>query len=410
MPKLLLIVREEIRYHLRQGAFYLAVLVMPLVFAAVGAFPRLQSLASETPLASVETVFTESETITVPTGYVDHAGLISQVPEAQADKFYPFTDEASAAAALQGGEIESYYVIEADYIQNGGVVQYSAKPQLLAETDTAVRKLLREMLLQSLGQPELAARLAQPVVLVRPGPPPPVFRFIPADLDLGQLASAGLVAGLFAYVINVGGNLLVRALQREQRARVLEMLVVSTTPAQFIGGKLLGLTLLSLVQVGVTLLAGVLVYGQNPDGSGPSALPLNALLLSLPYLLLGYLAYSGALIGIAAIWPTFQESGPLLAMLRLLVLSPLIGVLFILPHIDGPISIVLTLLPMTSPLLMPFRLLLGTVPLWQWTLGGLFLTVWTAFWIWLSIRLFRIYGLLTGLPVTPQAVWQALRG
>ncbi len=408
MSKLFHIARQEIWYNLRQWTFYLSLVVLPLAFAALGALPRLQTVVEKTPLASVETILTESEEITTPTGYVDFAGIIAPVPQEQTDKFFSFADQASATAALERGEIESYYVIEADYISTGKVVQYSPSPQLLAETDAALRKLLRDALLDSLADPELAARLTQPLVLTRPGPPPPLFRFIPPDLDLGQLTSAGLVAGLFAYVTSIGGNLLLRSLQREVRARVLEVLVVSTTPAQFIGGKLLGLSSLTLGQATVTLLAGLLVYGQNPDGSGPAALPPPVLALSFPYLLLGFLAYCGAIMGLAATWPTFRESGPLLMMMRLLILSPLLGALFILPNANGPLSIALTLFPLTSPLLMPFRLVLETVPLWQWTLGLLILTAWAVFWVWLSIQLFRVHGLLTGRSLNPKTLWQAL--
>jgi len=411
MAKLLVVAREEILYHLRQWTFYLTILLMPLVFAAIGALPRLQNVAQETPLPEVETILNvPSAELESTVGVVDRAGIIHNFPEAGRGEFKPFATEAQAAEALRQGQIESYYLIAADYLESGQVVQFSHTPQLLAETDGAIRALLRDNLLASFNNPALAARLEHPVKLVRQGPPRAPIRFIPTNLDLSRLVSAGLVVALFVYVINLGGNLLLRALQREVRARVLEVMVVSTTPGQFIGGKLLGLTSLTLGQAGITLLAGVLVYGQNPDGSGPSALPVATLLLSLPYLVLGFLAYCGGIMAFAALWPDFRESGALLGAIRLLTLSPLIGGLFILPRADGPISVALTLLPVTSHLLMPFRMLITPVPGWQWLLGLTLLTGWTALWLWLSTRLFRAHGLLTGRSVAARVVWQALRG
>lgn len=410
MFKLFQVARQEIEYHLRQWTFYLTAIGLPLAFAALGALPRLQAVSQETPLARVETIFNPSETLTAPTGYVDHAGIIEVVPKPEAANFRAFSSESAAASALRRGEIESYYVIAADYVHSGNVSQYSPAPQLLADADGAVEKLLRDNLLHALDQPTLAARLDTPVKLIRRGPPPPVFNFISADLDSRQLISAGLVVVLFAYILNISGNLILRALQREAQARVLEVLVVSATPEQFIGGKIAGLATLTLGQVSLTLLAAALVYGQNPDGSGPAALPLSTLALSVPYLLLGYLAYCGAMMAIAAIWPHFPESASLLAMARLVALSPVIGVVFILPNANGSSAIWLSLCPLTAPLLMPFRLLLGPVPLWQWGLGVLGLIVWATFSIGLSMRLFRAHGLLTGRTVTPKAVWAALRG
>lgn len=410
MIKFLHIAWQEIAYHLKQWTFYFTAIGMPLVFALIGAWPRVQTATQETPLAKVETIFNQPGTLTSSVGYVDPAGLIQVVPPKEADHLQAFANEAEAAAALQRGEIESYYIIAADYVQSGQVTQYSPVPQLLTSSDEVIQRLLRDNLMHGLNNPNLAARLTTPANLTRHGPPPPAFSFIPAGLETEKLVSAGLVLLLFAYMLNVSGILVLRAFQREARARVLEVLVVSTTPAQLVGGKIAGLAALALGQAGVTLLVVMLVYGRNPDGSGPAALPGSALALSLPYLLLGYLAYCGAMMAVAAIWPNLPESASLLAMARLVALSPVIGVLFILPNPSGTSSLWLSLFPLTSPLLMPFRLLLGSVPMAQWTTGILGLLVWAVFCIWLSVRLFRAHGLLTGRPVTPQAVWAVLRG
>ncbi|MCL4300821.1 MAG: ABC transporter permease [Anaerolineae bacterium] len=409
MTKFLHIAWQEMAYHLRQWTFYFTAVGMPLIFAAVGAWPQVQAATQETPLAKVETIFNQSDALKGAVGYVDRAGLIEVVPREEAAHLRAFTHESEATAALRNGDIESYYVIAADYVQSGQVTQYSPAPQLLTESDGAIQRLLRDNLLRKLDSPTLAARLTAPVKLTRHGPPPPAFSFIPANLDTGQLISAGLVLLLFAYLLNIGGILLLRAFQREARARVLEVLVVSTTPAQLVGGKIAGLATLALAQAGLTLLIIMLVYGHNPDGSGPAALPGTALALSLPYLLLGYLAYCGVMMTVAAIWPNLPESVSLLALARLVALSPVIGVLFILPHPTGSPAVWLSLCPLTSPLLMPFRLLLGPVPWDQWGMGLVSLLLWAAFWIWLSTRLFRAHGLLTGRSITPRAVWTALR-
>ncbi len=399
MLKLLQIAREEIWYHTRQWTFYLVTFGMPLLFAAMGALPRLQTVAQKTPFASIETVFTVDERVTVPTGYVDYAHLITVVPPDEAKNFRAFVDEPAARQALLQGEIESYYVIATDYITSGKVVQYSPKPQLLARTDSPVRTLLHDNLLKTLDNPTLSARLDKPVTVISHGPPAPLFSFLPTDLDINRLVSAGLVVGLFAYTINVGGSLLIRSLQREVKMRVLEILITSTTPTQFIGGKLLGLSMLALGQISLSLLAALWIYGNNPDGSGPTALPIVALAYSLPYLFLGFLAYGGGVMCLAALWPNSKESSLMLTLARLTALTPLIGVLFILPNLNGWLAITLTLFPPTAALLMPFRLLtIDGVPFWQWAVGLMGLIGWTIFWLWLSTRLFRTRPLLTQQP------------
>ncbi len=410
MLKLLNIAREEIIYHARYWTFYIVTLGMPLLFAGLGAIPRIQMFAEDAPLPNVETVFTVDETISVPTGYVDYADLIRIVPAEQQANLRPFADETTAEAALTREEIDSYYVIASDYLTSGTVTQYSNNPQLLDRTNAPIRRLLQDNLLLKLDDPIIAARLDQPTNIVQRGPPQTELDIL-GQFDWQRLATAGLVMGLFAFATNLCGALLIRALQREIKARVLEVMVTSTTPTQFILGKTLGLATLALLQVSLALLAAAWVYGQNPDGSGPAPLPLWVVLAILPYLILGIAAYCGIAMSIAAIWPNPRESGMLLASARFIALSPAILVLPMLPDFDSLYAtLVTTLFPPGIALLMTFRLLMTQIPVWQWLIGLLGLTLWATFTLNLSIRLFRARGLMTGKESSLRTVVQALRG
>jgi ABC-type Na+ efflux pump permease subunit len=408
MYNMLQVARAEISYHTQYWAFYIFSLGMPLVFAAFGAFPRIQNVASQTPLASVETVFNMDTSITVATGYVDKGYFITEMPDDLIAQLHAYPNEEMARAALTKGYIKSYYVIATDYITSGEVTQYSLNPQLIADTDIAMSRLLEQNLYRHLPNPKIATRLSNPVTVINHGPPPPLVSFIPTDIDLSRLASASLIIGLFTYLINASGALLVRALQREVNMRVLEILITSTSAAQFIGGKLLGLSALALWQAALSLIAGMLVYGYNPDGSGPAALSWLVLLKTLPYLFLGLAAFCGMVMSMAAVWPNSRETGMLLWIAWLIAMAPLLGVLFMLPNMNSWLTVGLSLFPPSAALLMPFRLLLTQVPLWQWLTGLLGLSLWASFTIGLSIRLFRAGKLLTGQPITLHALREAM--
>jgi ABC-2 type transport system permease protein len=402
------VAREELIFNLGQWSFVISTLLMVVVFAAAGAAPRLRSAAEESPLADMETIFVVETVVTTPTGLVDYSGLVRELPAEQS--LFAFEDEAAAQAALNAGEIEGYYVIAADFMESGAVTQVSADPQLLVATDGAVRQLIVNNLIATAGVPFLAERLQTPAVMINEGPPLVEVSFVPADLDLSVLSAALLVSLLFTYIINGSGALLLRAFQREAEAGVLEVVITSVTPAQFIGGKLLGLSILVLIQAGLTLLSGLLVYGQNPDGSGPAGLPPEVIPVVVLYLLFGYLAYSGLMLAIASLWPLMAESTQLQFFFRFALLTPLIGAVFILPDADGPLAVVLTMVPIASPLLMPFRVLITAVPTWQIGVSLLLLLLWAWFLLWLSTRLFRAHGLLTGRTPMLRAVWWALAG
>ena len=79
----------------------------------------------------------------------------------QAANFLAFPDEDAANEALQAGDIESYYIIQADFIETGTVRQITLDPTLLSKTDSAVEQLLKDNVLLQIDDPRLAARLAQ---------------------------------------------------------------------------------------------------------------------------------------------------------------------------------------------------------------------------------------------------------
>lgn len=397
MNKLFLVAQEEALYHLRQWTFYLSILGLPILFAAAGLMPQIKSTFEQTPFSTVETIFSETDqTFTAPTGYVDQAKLIIKTASTETSFLKKYATETEAQTALEAKEIDSYYVIASDYITTGTVIHYSLNAQLFLETETAFNRLLREHLLSQLDTPHIAQRLANPANLTFDGPPLPLFGLVPAEITPAKLASAGLVLWLFAYAITLAGNLMLRALHREIKAQVLETLLTQVTASQFIGGKLLGISFLVMGQTGLTLFAGAFVYGRFANEAGPAALSITTLLLSLPYLILGYLSYTGFVMSLTAAWPTSRENAALLIILRLMALSPILGVLFIIPKPNEAIAIALSVFPPTASLLMPFRLLIISVPWWQWVIGLVGLGVWTYSLIWLSIRIFRANMLLTG--------------
>ena len=252
-----------------------------------------------------DTVLADDPLPTEPVGYIDQAGIIRSLTTEEAQVFVSLPDMATAEQQVRDGEIESYYLIPADYLESGAVQQFSLSPQLIDETDTAVQDILKRNLLIPLAVDQLDERLERPLTIEWENEPPTAFSFIPTDLDRGLLGTAAVVAGVFAYMLNAVGFLLLGALQRETDNRVLELLLTSASPVDFIGGKLIGLTLLALIQLLVSIAAGWFVYQIDQTGTG---LPASFVMVAIPYLVLGYLVYGSAMVGVAAVLPNLGAS------------------------------------------------------------------------------------------------------
>jgi ABC-2 type transport system permease protein len=147
-----------------------------------------------------------------------------------------------------------------------------------------------------------------------------------------------------------------------------------------------------------------LVY-QRDTSFAPAPIPLPYIPLFLLFLMVGYIAMSGLMLAVAAAFPK-QGLGMVVQFLfRLSSWFPLVGSIIILLAPESWLAVLLSTFPLTSHILMPFRLLLIPVPLWQMALSLIGLVAWALFCLWFSTRLFRAYTLLTGQWLS----WQTLK-
>ena len=409
MKKLWLIAWAEFNFHVRQMSFFIALALMMLLAVLLSWLPSgnrnelvlgLDSFTAVGESLSLGEGMMASELV----GFVDLADIIVQEPTEWTGNLRQYEGEVEAAAALQEGEIRHYYVIEEGYINHGRVRHYSSVNASLNMADATLEQFLQ----QNLREQAYTERLDIPSLLdvVWVDQPNPMLSRLPAELEWGAIFTSIVVLGLFAYLVNISGALLLDALMRESSVRIMEMMVTMTTPAQFLGGKVLGLTLVAGLQLGASLGAGYLVYDT-------AVAPLTGLtpiliLLIAAFLSLGYLAYSGVVMMMTMLFPNIGTSLQLQFFVRMLILSPAIGIFFILPNPDGWLSIALTLNPLTSALLMPLRMLFTAVEPTQIMLSLLLLLAWSLLIFWLSTRLFRAQTMLTGRRPSARAVWQTL--
>ncbi len=409
MKKLWLIAWAEFNFHVRQASFFIALALMILLAVLLSWLPTgnrdelalgLDSFTAVRESFSLGEGMMASELV----GFVDLADIVVQEPTEWEENLRQYESEAQAAAALQAGDIRHYYVIEEGYIDHGRVRHYSTVNASLNMADATIEQFLR----RNIRAQTYTQRLEMPSVLdvVWVDQPNPMLSRLSADLEWGAIFTSIVVLGLFAYLVNISGALLLDALMRESSARIMEMMVTMTTPAQFLGGKVLGLTLVAGLQLGVSLGAGYMVY--DTAVAPLTGITPTIILLIAAFLGLGYLAYSGLVMMMTMLFPHIGTSLQLQFFLRMLILSPAIGIFFILPNLNGWLSVALTLNPLSSALLMPLRMLFTAVAPTQIMLSLLLLLAWSLLIFWLSTRLFRAQTMLTGRRPSARAVWQAL--
>lgn len=409
MTKMFRLALHEFLKHLRRPSFILTTLLVPLIAAAITFGISLARGGSQEagPLPGAQDF---EGTI----GYVDQSGLIAQVPpEIPPSLFRAYPDEAAARAAVAAGEARVFYVIPPDYLQRGTVIRYAR--ELSGGEQELFRTLLRAALVG--GDLRAATLLEEPIELK-------TVRLDAAGAELtgrDNSASGGaqtffvpyIFAMLLYMTIFFAASFLLQSVTEEKENRTIEILLTSLQPWQLLGGKVLGLGLLGLVQMLLWLTASRLLLGASagPLGlfEGQFALPWGVWALAVIYFLLGYLFYAGIMAGIGATVTNIREGGQLTALMVFPFIIPLWFLGVIIEQPNGTLARVLGIIPFTAPVTMMIRSPLADVAPVEIALSLALLAASVVLAIWLAARLFRVSTLLSGKRLNGREIMRAIR-
>jgi ABC-2 type transport system permease protein len=210
-----------------------------------------------------------------------------------------------------------------------------------------------------------------------------------------------LIILLYASVLIYGINI-ARSVVEEKTSRIFEVLLSTASSDSLMLGKLLGVGAVGLTQMGIWVGLVVLYAGSAMAASagihGLSSMGLTrGELLYFPIFFLGgFLLYSALAAALGSSVSGEQE----IQQFSFILISPLVASVVLLTYVIGnpnsTASIVLSLLPPFTPIIMYMRICSQMPPLWQvWlSIALLGATVWGM--IWLAARIYRIGVLMYG--------------
>ncbi|HSJ55822.1 MAG TPA: ABC transporter permease [Anaerolineae bacterium] len=413
MNKTLAVVSYEIRATLARKAFLIVGLGLPLLAGLI----VLAMIWINRDTASAPPVAAEAERDAQQVvGYLDPGGLIQVIPgDIPNARLLPYSDVTGAQAALEAGEIDGYYLIPADYLERGDLTYVQLEYQPLSFTSPDHRPIEWTLLVNLFGGDVAAVdALANPIEVEWQQATPPGATE-PVSVDESWIAELlpNLMAFLLYMVIILPAGTLVATVTDEKKNRVMEILLSSVSTIQLIGGKIVALGLLGLLQT--ALWAGVVWSVVYLGGEGLSIppgfqIPSGLLIWCFVFALLGYAMYGSMMAGLGALASDIKDSRGA----TMIVLSPLIVVVMFLIIIvarpDSPISIALSLFPLTSPVAMIARMTATGVPAWQPVMAAALQLLTAVLIVRTVARLFRAQVLLSGQPFSLKAYGSALLG
>lgn len=408
MRRTFLVAGHEFLRHVRRPSFLLTTILLPLITGAILLFTR------GGPVAGTDVPPVPAPGAGEAIGYVDASGLLAGGVPDGGSTLRAFPDEAAAQAALREDAIAGYYLLPADYLA-GGTVAWVSEGTTGPEGGAAIETQLRSALLAD--EPALAGRLGAS----------PEVRFVPVGASAEEPAGApggeeerGPVAFwlpyAFAMILYVtifsAASFLLQSVTEEKENRTIEIVLTSLRPLQLLAGKVVGLGLLGLLQVGIWLASGLLLLrlgGASLPGGALATVPWTVVALAAIYFVLGYLVYGSLLAAVGATVTNVREGSQLTALLVIPCIIPLWFLGAIIERPDGLLATVLSLFPLTAPITMMIRVPLTAIAPWQIAASVAALAASAGLALWLAARLFRAGALLSGQRLSPRAVLRALR-
>ncbi len=243
----------------------------------------------------------------------------------------------------------------------GVLVTQTLDPKLrVVLVATASQSVLNDQIRTLGGDPEAVhARVAAAGIEVNSLEPAPAF-------DPQRLA-VGFIAGILVYLaLMLTGQLIAQGVVEEKSSRVVELLLSTIRPWQLLAGKVVGIGLVGLLQVVLVGVAGLVAGQLTGVLTIPWAVVGGALGWLVLWFVLGFTMYALVFAGLGALVSRQEEVGGVVTpATALLVIGYVIGVSVLPSDPENQLVAVLSLLPVFSPTLMPIRLAMGEVPVWQ---------------------------------------------
>jgi ABC-2 type transport system permease protein len=372
----MLVAEREIRERLRSKAFIASTILILALVAGSALLGRL-----------VDPQETYKVAVTAPAP----AGLAAALQRAA----QPFDDAKvrlrtvdSAAAGrqlLEDSEIDALLLLSADRL----VFKKNVDPKAAAVADSAVRAVRNKLPPAS----ELTTATLHP-----------------ADDEPGDAAVLVAFAGSLLLFMSLAfyGQWVINGVVEEKKNRVVEVILSAVRPRDLLAGKVIGIGSLGLAQLALVagLAAALLVAGVF---DAPAELGADMALV-IPWFVLGFALYAVAY-AVAGALASSQQNADTAAqpVTYALITVYFAGYVVLAENAEGPLASLLTVFPLSAPLVLPARSALVGVPLWQHALAVIFVLAAIYALVRFAGRVYA-HGLLHGGPgLGLRAAWRIAR-
>lgn len=320
-------------------------------------------------------------------------------------------DEARKAleARIQNRDLDGYVVLPPNLLKDGQPEFRARNTADLFTKDTVESSISRavrgERLVEAGIDEKTVAKASEPVDL--------------KTIEAGGKESKGEASfflvfglGLLIYMsVLLYGQFVLGAVIEEKETRIAEILFSSMRSFPLMMGKLIGVSLVALTQLGIWAAAFSIFSLWAAGGSSITLphIPPMVFVYFVVYFLMGYFIYSTVYAVVGSMVTTTQEGGQLALPVVLMLVAGFYLSFNIIRSPNSSLAFWASMFPFFAPITMLVRIVTETPPLWQILLSlGIGVATIVAL-VWLASRIYRVGMLMTGKKATIPEVWRWVR-
>ena len=202
------------------------------------------------------------------------------------------------------------------------------------------------------------------------------------------------------------GAIIMRGVIEEKNSRVVEVILSSMKPFQLMVGKILGIASVGFTQYAIWAVFGLtasrysksLISSFVPAASGfkiPS-IPAYIFVYFVIFFILGYFLYGTFYAAIGSMVNSEKEAQQLIMPVSLFLIIPMLMMALIMRSPNSSLSVILSMVPFFSPILMLMRICVLLPPFPEIAASIVLLLLTIAMMMWLTARIYRVGILMYG--------------
>ncbi len=202
------------------------------------------------------------------------------------------------------------------------------------------------------------------------------------------------------------GQIILRGVIEEKTSRMVEIVLSSMRPFQLMAGKIVGIAAVGFTQYAIWALFGLVATRYSKSlitRAFPAAaafempsVPSYIFIYFVLFFIGGYFLYSTMYAAIGSMVNSEKEAQNLIMPVTMFLVVPILLMMFIIRSPNSTLSVVLSVIPFFSPILMLLRICILLPPFTQIAASILILVLTTMSMIWITAKIYRVGILMYG--------------